>query len=125
MKIGECPVAELRSVFTRSELCMSQLHCSTKMKNSKNELQKTIRNANPSTHRWWIVLLVILVSLSVTNSGIGPALVAFVVPRDYALCSRSHDIYTVDETQPRVECIAVEGSWILDAGDQGQYFVGS
>jgi hypothetical protein len=81
------------------------------------------RNAKPSSNRWWIVLLAMLVSLSLTASGeFGPALVAFFVPRDYALCSRSRDIYTVDETQPRVECIAVRGSWILDAGDQGQYF---
>ncbi|KIM90063.1 hypothetical protein PILCRDRAFT_2295 [Piloderma croceum F 1598] len=74
--------------------------------------------ANVSTNRWWIVLLVMLTSLSLTASEFGPALVAFFVPRDYTLCSRSRDIYTVDENQPRVECIAVRGSWILDAGDQ-------
>ena|ERR1700733_2274660 len=106
---------------------MSQLH-HRKMKNSKDEPKyepQASRNAKPSANRWWIVLLAILVSLGITTSTlseIGPALVAFFVPRDYALCSRSRDIYTVDETQPRVECIAVRGSWILDAGDQGQYF---
>lgn len=39
---------------------------------------------------------------------------------DYALCSRSSDIYTVDEAQPRVECIVVKDSRILDVGKQGK-----
>ena len=39
--------------------------------------------------------------------------------RDYALCSASHDIYTVDEAQPRVECVVVGGTRILDTGSFG------
>lgn len=39
--------------------------------------------------------------------------------RDYAVCSASHDIYTVDESQPRVECVVIGGSRILDTGNLG------
>src|ERR1700691_2570590 len=41
--------------------------------------------------------------------------------KDYALCSPSNDIYTVDETRPRVECVVIRGSHILDTGKKGQY----
>lgn len=37
----------------------------------------------------------------------------------YALCSKSQDIYTVDESNPRVECILVHGSRIVDTGGLG------
>ncbi|KAF5376082.1 hypothetical protein D9615_007734 [Tricholomella constricta] len=34
----------------------------------------------------------------------------------YILCSESHNIYTVDELRPRVECISIKGSTIIDTG---------
>jgi hypothetical protein len=62
-----------------------------------------------------------------STSVLAAFLIAFVVvfypslfSRDYALCSSSHDIYTVDQPRPRVECIVVSGSRILDSGSQGQ-----
>jgi len=39
--------------------------------------------------------------------------------REYALCSESNNIYTVDESNPRVECLVVRGSRISDMGTQG------
>ena len=39
--------------------------------------------------------------------------------RDYAVCSASHDIYTVDEAEPRVECVVIGGTRILDTGSLG------
>lgn len=41
--------------------------------------------------------------------------------KDYALCSSSSDIYTVDEGQPRVECIAISGGRIIDTGTQSEW----
>ncbi|KAF7971972.1 hypothetical protein HWV62_19371 [Athelia sp. TMB] len=58
--------------------------------------------------RRWPVITAALVSFAYLLS---------TAPRDYALCSESYDIYTVDETQPRVQCIVVAGSRILDRGD--------
>jgi hypothetical protein len=34
----------------------------------------------------------------------------------YVLCSETNNIYTVDESRPRVECISVRGSRIIDSG---------
>jgi hypothetical protein len=69
------------------------------------------KHAKPTNR--WTILVAILISLVFTFSG-------SVFPRDYALCTRSNDIYTVDETRPRVQCIVVRGSRIFDTGDQGQ-----
>jgi hypothetical protein len=38
---------------------------------------------------------------------------------DYTLCSRTTSIYTVDETQPRVQCISVRDGRISAVGDEG------
>ncbi|KAG5646172.1 hypothetical protein DXG03_004225 [Asterophora parasitica] len=37
----------------------------------------------------------------------------------YILCSESNNIYTVDEFKPRVECISIMGSTIVDTGSFG------
>jgi hypothetical protein len=37
-------------------------------------------------------------------------------PDRYTVCSKSKNIYTVDESNPRVECISVRGSRIVDTG---------
>ena len=37
----------------------------------------------------------------------------------YVLCSETNNIYTVDESRPRVECISVRGSRIVDSGNLG------
>ncbi|KAF8797602.1 hypothetical protein BYT27DRAFT_7204413 [Phlegmacium glaucopus] len=34
----------------------------------------------------------------------------------YVLCSETNNIYTVDESRPRVECISVRGSYVIDSG---------
>jgi len=39
--------------------------------------------------------------------------------KDYTVCSTSNNIYTVDEVNPRVECILVRGSIIHDTGSFG------
>lgn len=41
------------------------------------------------------------------------------LPEEYTLCSESKNIYTVDEANPRVECIRVRDSRILDIGSSG------
>ena len=41
------------------------------------------------------------------------------LPNDYAVCSTGSQIYTVDEINPRVECIAVSGSRIVHTGTLG------
>ncbi|EGO20377.1 hypothetical protein SERLADRAFT_363652 [Serpula lacrymans var. lacrymans S7.9] len=38
---------------------------------------------------------------------------------DYAVCSESNKIYTVDALQPRVQCVVVRDSRVLDVGDLG------
>lgn len=43
-----------------------------------------------------------------------------VVPKTYAVCSKEGSIYTVDESKPRVECIVVHGSKIIDTGSAGE-----
>lgn len=44
------------------------------------------------------------------------------LPGTYALCSRDGaKIYTVDPTQPQVQCIVVEGSLIIDRGAMGMH----
>ena len=37
----------------------------------------------------------------------------------YLLCSETNKIYTVDESRPRVECISVRGSRIIESGKLG------
>ena len=37
------------------------------------------------------------------------------------LCSETNNIYTVDEFRPRVECISVRGSRIVDSGNFGMF----
>ena len=39
----------------------------------------------------------------------------------YMLCSETNNIYTVDELRPRVECISVRGSRIVDSGNYGMF----
>jgi hypothetical protein len=39
----------------------------------------------------------------------------------YMLCSKTKNIYTVDEFRPRVECISVRGSRIVDSGNFGRF----
>jgi len=39
--------------------------------------------------------------------------------KSYIVCSKSREIYTVDPVQPRVECISVRGSNVVDVGDYG------
>lgn len=39
----------------------------------------------------------------------------------YAVCSHSNHIYTVDETNPTVQCISVKGGRILDTGSLGTW----
>jgi hypothetical protein len=39
----------------------------------------------------------------------------------YVLCSESNNIYTVDESRPRVECLSVRGSRIIDTGNFGMF----
>ena len=39
----------------------------------------------------------------------------------YILCSETNNIYTVDEFRPRVECISVRGSHIVDSGNFGMF----
>ena len=39
----------------------------------------------------------------------------------YMLCSETNNIYTVDEFRPRVECISVRGSCIIDSGNFGMF----
>ena len=41
----------------------------------------------------------------------------------YVLCSETNNIYTVDELRPRVECISVRGSRIVDSGKFGMFIV--
>ena len=83
------------------------------MKDPKDSLKhQSSRNKPPTDRRRWFVFVAVLVSLITARTVFAPS--------DYALCSRSNDIYTVDETRPRVECIVVRGSRILDTGDQGQ-----
>ena len=41
------------------------------------------------------------------------------VTRDYTICSESNNIFTVDEANPRVECVLVRGSIIHDTGSLG------
>ncbi len=48
-----------------------------------------------------------------------PSLLLKSIPESYILCSKSRKIYTVDESNPRVECISVHGSRIVDVGDFG------
>ena len=60
----------------------------------------------------WIPLVVTLV----------PALVLRSLPNSYILCSKSKNIYTVNEDSPRVECISVRGSRIVDVGNLGMLY---
>lgn len=39
----------------------------------------------------------------------------------FMLCSETNNIYTVDEFRPRVECISVRGSRIVDSGNFGMF----
>ena len=39
----------------------------------------------------------------------------------YILCSETNNIYTVDEFRPRVECISVRDSRIVDSGNFGMF----
>lgn len=39
----------------------------------------------------------------------------------YLVCSETKNIYTVDESRPRVECISVRGSRIVDSGNFGMF----
>ncbi|GJJ08276.1 hypothetical protein Clacol_002486 [Clathrus columnatus] len=39
-----------------------------------------------------------------------------VLPGSYAICSKEQNIYTVDESNPRVECCVVSDGWIADIG---------
>jgi hypothetical protein len=41
------------------------------------------------------------------------------VPESYVLCSKARNIYTVDQNNPRVECISVRGSRIVGVGNFG------
>ena len=41
--------------------------------------------------------------------------------QSYVLCSETQNIYTVDESRPRVECISVRGSRIIDFGNFSKY----
>lgn len=41
----------------------------------------------------------------------------------YVLCSETNNIYTVDESRPRVECISVRGSQIVDSGNFGNVHI--
>ena len=41
----------------------------------------------------------------------------------YVLCSETNNIYTVDESRPRVECISVRGSRIIDSGNFGAFHI--
>ena len=49
---------------------------------------------------------------------LGASLLLFLRPRTnhYTLCSRKRNIYTVDDANPRVECISVRGSLVVDTG---------
>ena len=44
------------------------------------------------------------------------------LPNSYILCSKSKNIYTVNEDNPRVECISIRGSRIVDVGDLGTLY---
>lgn len=91
------------------------LHASTPycaMKDSKDS-PKGLQTTNQRHHRRrWTVFGAALLSLIFAFYG-------SVFPRDYAICSGSTDIYTVDESRPRVECMLVRGSHIIDIGSQG------
>lgn len=41
------------------------------------------------------------------------------VPESYVLCSQAKNIYTVDQNNPRVECISVRGTRIVGVGNFG------
>jgi hypothetical protein len=41
------------------------------------------------------------------------------VTKEYTVCSESNNIYTVDEANPRVECMLVRGAIIHDMGSFG------
>jgi hypothetical protein len=41
------------------------------------------------------------------------------LPHEYAVCSPSGHIYTVDDSTPTVDCILIRGSRILDIGTLG------
>lgn len=78
------------------------------MKDSK------VTRTSANSRSTWSVLAAFLIALVV-------AFYSSLFSGDYALCSPSHDIYTVDQQSPRVECIVVSGSRILDSGSQGKY----
>ncbi|KAF8154107.1 amidohydrolase family-domain-containing protein [Crassisporium funariophilum] len=84
----------------------------------KPQLEKSPESARPSTgastptRRRWLgigLLLGISALWSFNSKSYGPG--------SYLLCSSSQSIYTVDETSPRVECISVKGSRIVDTGN--------
>lgn len=85
-----------------------------------SNLQKTIL-----TSRNWTVLGGLLsVALGLVGLKFGfehPAsrFIPSAFSRDYALCSPSYGIYTVDESRPRVECVVVSNSYIIDTGSLG------
>lgn len=39
----------------------------------------------------------------------------------YVICSEEKNIYTVDPSNPRVQCISIKGSRIVDVGDYGKF----
>ena|SRR5882762_1781100 len=93
---------------------LSMSHQPTKDAKVMPSNRYTSRNSTNS--RRWTFIVVLTLSLVFAFS-------SSLYSRDYALCSRSNDIYTVDEAQPRVECIVVRRSRILDTGKQGQYAI--
>lgn len=53
-------------------------------------------------------------------AAVGLAILFGTTSRDrYIICSESNNIYTVDETRPRVQCLFVRGSEISDTGTLG------
>lgn len=75
-------------------------------------------HTQPQKRARWTVLGGLL-TIALVFSGLNMLLVdqsSLTSSTDYAMCSASHDIYTVDESQPRVECVVVEGPRIVDTG---------
>lgn len=67
--------------------------------------------SKPSQRRYWFTYAL--------YAGLIILLLNLLLPSEYTLCSKSHNIYTVDPEKPRVQCIHVRGSVIMDTGSLG------
>jgi len=85
----------------------------------KPAIGQSIITNPPQRRNWWAILWPLALVVALGATWIRPETHSL----DYAVCSASNKIYTVDADLPNVQCIVVEDTLIADTGDLGAHNV--